>query len=105
MTHLNVTTALGTREEALALLRSAVKSRHAASGQIHGPVTAAWWHNGEYGESEEWVLLLKTTTANRAALETHLAESHPWGTTAEVTVTPIDGTPYYLDWITRTTTG
>ncbi|MCD0453714.1 divalent-cation tolerance protein CutA [Actinocorallia sp. API 0066] len=104
MTHLTATTALPSHQEALTLLRSTVQNRHAASGQIHGPVTAAWWHNGEYGESEEWILLLKTTTTRRPALEHHITTNHPWGPSAELTITPIDGSPTYLTWITQTTT-
>ncbi|GAB3278618.1 hypothetical protein GCM10027589_04770 [Actinocorallia lasiicapitis] len=102
---LNVTTATGTRAEALAVLRSAVHNKFAASGQVTGPVAAAWWHNGEFGESEEWVVQLKTTSERRTDLERHLAEVHPWGGAAEFTAAPVDGSTYYSEWVRRTTLG
>ncbi|GAB3669534.1 hypothetical protein GCM10027589_37230 [Actinocorallia lasiicapitis] len=70
--YLNVTTATATRAEALLIVRSSVKARLAASGQVAGPITAAWWHEDEYGETEEWTVLLKTTREKRRALEDHL---------------------------------
>jgi uncharacterized protein involved in tolerance to divalent cations len=101
---LNVTTAVDTQHEAFTILRSAVKKKLAASGQIStAVVTAAWWHNEKYCEGNEWVLLLKTTAGRRAELEKHLADVHPRGATAEVTIVPIDGSENYLNWIRRAT--
>jgi periplasmic divalent cation tolerance protein len=100
--HLTVSTATETREQAIALAQSAVQARLAAGAQIVGPVTSVFWHAGEFGTSEEYQLLLKTTAAKYPALEAHLIDQHPW-TNPEVCAVPIvRGSAPYLDWIDRT---
>lgn len=98
-----VSTATPTREQAVELARSVVSERLAAGAQITGPVTSAFWHDGEFGTGEEWQLLLKTTAAHYPELEAHLIEHHPWKN-PEVCATPIvQGAAPYLEWIDRTT--
>ena len=63
--YLLVSTTAGSRESAADLLRLAVRERLAASGQVFGPALSAFWHLGEFGEGEEWQVLLKTE-ADRA---------------------------------------
>jgi periplasmic divalent cation tolerance protein len=102
--YLNVSTATETREQAVVLAQSAVRARLAAGAQIVGPVTSAFWHAGEFGTSEEYQLLLKTTAARYPELEAHLIEHHPWKN-PEVVATPIvQGAAPYLEWIHQTTT-
>jgi periplasmic divalent cation tolerance protein len=101
--YLQVSTAAPTREAAVALARSAVGARLAAGAQIIGPATSAYWHQGEFGTGEEWVLLLKTTADRYPALQDHLIEQHPWDN-PEVTATVLaEGSPHYLAWVRRTT--
>jgi periplasmic divalent cation tolerance protein len=45
---------------------------------VIGPVVSVCWHEGRYGEDEEWQVLLKTTAARYAELEAHLLDRHPW---------------------------
>jgi periplasmic divalent cation tolerance protein len=98
-----VWTAAGDRDSAVELLRSAVREHLAASGQVAGPVATAFWHLGEFGEGEEWQVLLKTTADRYAALQAHLVEHHPWQN-PEVTAVPIsEGSTPYLEWVTRAT--
>jgi len=63
-----VSTATATREAAIELAQSAVQARLAASAQVHGPAASVFWHEGEFGTSEEWILLLKTTADRYAEL-------------------------------------
>ncbi|MFW6692495.1 divalent-cation tolerance protein CutA [Streptomyces sp. MAR4 CNX-425] len=97
-----VYTATGTREAAVALGRSATRARLAAGVQVVGPVAALFWHLGEFGEGEEWQVIFKTTADRYPALEAHLLERHPWNN-PEVTTIPITtGSRPYLDWVRRT---
>jgi periplasmic divalent cation tolerance protein len=100
--YLQVSTAADTRETAIELLNSAVKARLAASGQVFGPATTAFWHLGEFGNGEEWTVVLKTTTARYAELEAHLIAAHPWDN-PEVSFTLLDGSAAYLDWVSGAT--
>jgi periplasmic divalent cation tolerance protein len=100
--YLQVSTAAPTRDAAIELARSAVAARLAAGAQILGPATSVFWHQGELGTGEEWVLLLKTTADRYPALQDHLIGQHPWGN-PEVTAVPLAvGSPAYLDWVQRT---
>ncbi|MYS33686.1 divalent cation tolerance protein CutA [Streptomyces sp. SID4920] len=51
--YVQVSTATGTRDEAVALAGRAVRAPLAAGAQIVGPVTSVFWHLGEYGTGEE----------------------------------------------------
>jgi periplasmic divalent cation tolerance protein len=103
--YLQVSTAAATREEAIRLAGSAVEAGLAAGAQVVGPVVSVFWHEGQYGEGEEWQVLLKTTTRRYTELEAHLLENHSWGN-PEVSAVPItSGSAGYLDWLDRTTKG
>jgi periplasmic divalent cation tolerance protein len=103
--YLQVSTATATRDEAMKLAASAVGAGLAAGAQVVGPVVSVFWHEGEYGEGEEWQVLWKTTEGRYAELEAHLMENHSWSN-PEVSAVPITaGSAGYLDWLDRTTKG
>ncbi|MEU6201207.1 divalent-cation tolerance protein CutA [Streptomyces sp. NPDC047061] len=102
--YLTVSTATETREQAVALAQSAVQGRLAAGTQIIGPVTSVFWHAGEFGTSEEYQLLLKTTGSRYPELEAHLIEHHPWDNPEVCATEIVQGTAGYLGWVDRTTT-
>jgi len=99
---LQVSTATPTREAAVDLATSAVAARLAAGAQIFGPVTSIFWHQGEFGTGEEWVLLLKTTTDRYPVLRQHLVEQHPWDKPEVTAVSLAAGSQEYLDWVRGT---
>ncbi|WP_329545579.1 divalent-cation tolerance protein CutA [Streptomyces sp. NBC_01356] len=100
---LQVSTATPTREQAVELARSVVSERLAAGAQIIGPVTSAFWHDGEFGTGEEWQLLLKTTKPRYPELEARLLKNHPWDN-PEIVALPIEaGSKGCLEWITANT--
>jgi periplasmic divalent cation tolerance protein len=100
---LQVSTATATREAAIELAQLVVQARLAASAQVHGPAASVFWHEGEFGSGEEWILLLKTTTDRYAELEAHLVANHPWSNPEVVAVPVAAGAAHYLDWVRRTT--
>ncbi|XVV34925.1 divalent-cation tolerance protein CutA [Streptomyces sp. CA-100214] len=99
--YLQVSTATPERAQAVALAQGAVRERLAAGAQIIGPVTSVFWHLGEFGEGEEWKLLLTTTRGRYAELEEHLLKNHPWER-PEVIAVPIEGSAGCLQWIENT---
>ncbi|NEA51599.1 divalent-cation tolerance protein CutA [Streptomyces sp. SID10815] len=96
---MSVSTATETREQAEALAQSAVRARLAAGAQIVGPVTSVFWHDGQFGSGEEYQLLLKTTGAQYAELESHLLERHPWQNPEVCAVPIVNGASACLAWI------
>lgn len=103
--YVQVSTATETRDQAVELARSAVRTRLAAGAQIMGPITSVFWHLGEFGEGEEWKLLLQTTTERYPALERLLLENHPWDN-PELCAVPISaGADACLRWISDSVNG
>jgi periplasmic divalent cation tolerance protein len=100
---LTVSTATPTREAGIRLAESAIAAGLAAGGQVAGPVASAFWHNGEFGQGEEWVVSLKTTAARYSDLEAHLIEHHEWQN-PEVTAVPLArASAAYVAWVERVT--
>jgi periplasmic divalent cation tolerance protein len=100
---LTVSTATPSREAALRLAESAIKTGLAAAGQVTGPVASVFWHNGEFGQGEEWSVSFKTTATRYAALEAHLIEHHEWNN-PEVTAVPLArASAAYVEWVERVT--
>lgn len=101
---LQVSTATPTRDQAVDLARSVVAERLAAGAQIIGPVTSAFWHDGEFGTGEEWQLLLKTTQHRYGELQAHLIAHHPWDNPEIAAVPIVEGSQTCLQWIAANTT-
>jgi periplasmic divalent cation tolerance protein len=98
-----VQVAAPSRELATELVKGAVEAKLAAGGQVVGPVTSAFWHQGEFGTGEEWQVILKTTDARYPELEKHIVEHHEW-TNPEITAIQLAaGLAPYLDWVERAT--
>ncbi|MFD4985764.1 divalent-cation tolerance protein CutA [Streptomyces sp. NPDC058372] len=96
---LQVSTATETRQQAVELAQSVVRARLAAGAQIIGPVTSVFWHLGEFGEGEEWKLLLTTSGDRYGELEKHLLERHPWANPELCAVRIERSAEEYLRWI------
>jgi periplasmic divalent cation tolerance protein len=100
---LEVSTATPTRESAIRLAESAVTARLAAGGQISGPVVSVFWHEGQFGTGEEWVVTLKTTSDRYTELEKLLVQLHEWSN-PEVTATVLErASAGYSEWLERVT--
>lgn len=70
-----------------------------------GPVVSVFWHEGQYGEGEEWQVLLKTTERRYTELEAHLLANHSWSNPEVSAVLITSGSAGYLDWLDQTTKG
>ncbi|MBG6064940.1 periplasmic divalent cation tolerance protein [Micromonospora ureilytica] len=103
--YVQVSTATPTRDAAMTLAGGATAARLAAGAQVAGPVASVFWHLGEQGTSEEWQLLLYTTTDRYPQLEAYLIDAHPWDNPQVAAVPIVRGSTAYLAWITRTVEG
>ena len=100
---LEVSTATPTREAALLLAESAIRAGLAAGAQVSGPVASVFWHDGEFGQGEEWNVSFKTTEARYPDLEAHLVANHEWKN-PEVTAVPLArASASYVEWVERVT--
>ncbi|MEJ3750596.1 divalent cation tolerance protein CutA [Actinomycetes bacterium KLBMP 9797] len=101
--YLEVATATETREQAVALAGSAVVARLAGNAQVIGPVTSVFWHLGEYGQGEEYRVVLYTTSERYPALEEHLLREHPWGNPQVTATSIVAGSAACLEWLRKST--
>lgn len=99
--YVQVSTATPARQDAVTLARGAVKGRLAAGAQVIGPVVSVFWHLGDFGEGEEYRLLLSTTADRYPELERYLLEAHPWDNPEVVAVPITHGAARCLDWISK----
>lgn len=100
---LTVSTATPTREAGLRLAESVIAAGLAAGGQVSGPVASAFWHDGEFGQGEEWVVSFKTTAARYSDLEAHLIVHHEWKNPEVTAVTLARASASYVEWVERVT--
>lgn len=95
---LQVATATETKAAAIELAGEAVRMRLAASAQVKGPVTSAFWHLGDFGTGEEWEAVFLTTEERYPELEAFLLASHPWQNPQVTAVAVVAGARACLDW-------
>ena len=100
---LDVSTAAASREAALKLAESAIAAGLAAGGQVSGPIASVFWHQGEFGQGEEWKVSFKTTAERYPELEAHLIEHHEWSNPEVTAVTLSHASAAYAEWVERVT--
>jgi periplasmic divalent cation tolerance protein len=96
---IQVTTAVGSREEAEQIATALVEQRLAGCVQIVGPVRSVYRWQGAVEQGDEWLCLAKTSRDAYAEVEAAIRELHSYEC-PEVIATPIvAGSEAYLDWL------
>jgi periplasmic divalent cation tolerance protein len=96
---LQVTTTVGTRQDAERIAGELVDRRLAGCVQISGPLQSTYRWQGAVETAEEWMCVAKTSDVQFAAIERLLAELHPYDV-PELLATPIAaGGDAYLKWL------
>jgi periplasmic divalent cation tolerance protein len=81
------------------IAESLVSQQLAACVSLLGPITSVYRWQGQVEQSEEVLLMIKTTSNNFNALQQAIAAQHPYEV-PEIIATPItQGLPEYLTWI------
>lgn len=94
-----VLTTAGSRDEAAKIGRELVERRLAACVNVMGPVASTYRWKGAVESAEEWLLLIKTTSAAAAKVESAIRKLHSYEL-PECVVLPIEGgSEEYLAWI------
>lgn len=103
--YLQIVTTTGSREDADRLAGGVVGARLAACVQVMGPVRSTYWWRGAVETADEWICVMKTTTARFNELEAYVKNHHSYET-PEIIATPIvDASGDYLAWILAETGG
>ena len=89
----------GTREEAGTIAQELVRRRLAACVNIVGPIDSVYRWKGAVENSQEFLLLIKTTAEQFANLRAALQEMHSYEVPECIAVPVEDGLGEYLNWI------
>jgi periplasmic divalent cation tolerance protein len=96
---LQITTTVGSREEADRIATSLVDRRLAGCVQILGPIRSVYRWQGQIEHAEEWLCQIKTTNEQYEATEAAIRELHSYDC-PEIIATPIvAGSEAYLQWL------
>ncbi|HEY7489266.1 MAG TPA: divalent-cation tolerance protein CutA [Streptosporangiaceae bacterium] len=102
-THVQVTTATDSRQEAAELAKAAVRERLAAGAQLVGPIASTYWWEGEIEQAEEWMVVFKTTVERFDELAELIIEQHSYDTPEVIALPIVAGSRDYLSWVTEQT--
>jgi periplasmic divalent cation tolerance protein len=102
-THVQVTTATDSRQEAAELAKAAVRERLAAGAQLVGPVASTYWWEGEIEHAEEWIVVFKTTAERLNELAELIFDQHSYDTPEIIALPVVAGSADYLAWMTEQT--
>jgi periplasmic divalent cation tolerance protein len=94
-----ILTTTGSREEAHSIARSLIERRLAACVNIIPGIESIYRWQEKIDQSKEWLLLIKTTTTNFAAVRDAIKELHSYELPECISVEIKAGSPKYLKWI------
>ncbi|MGB7587074.1 MAG: divalent-cation tolerance protein CutA [Solirubrobacterales bacterium] len=97
--YVQITTSVGSEEEAERIGAALVERRLAACVQVLGPIASRYRWQGEIETAREWLCLAKTEASHYLQVEATIRELHSYEE-PEIVATPIvAGSKAYLDWI------
>lgn len=94
-----VLTTAGSEEEARKIARELLDHHLAACVNIVPQVASVYRWQGKVEEAQEWLLIVKTTTAAFPQVRDAIAGIHSYDVPECVCLTIEDGSPSYLQWI------
>ena len=97
--YVQVLVSIDDEDKAHDLQRLILKHRAAACVQILGPISSAYWWEGQIEEAQEWLCLAKTRRSEYGRLESLVKQNHPYETPEIIAIPILAGNKEYLEWI------
>lgn len=94
-----VFTTTGSEEEARKIARYLVEHRLAACVNIVPQISSVYQWQGKIEESQEWLLLIKTSDGLFAAVRDAIRQLHSYDLPECIAVDITDGSAEYLKWL------
>ena len=96
-----VLTTAGSEEEAKRIARALIERRLAACVNIAPRVSSIFRWQGKIEESEEHLLIIKTSADTFAQVSSAIKELHSYEVPECIAIEIVDGSAPYLNWITE----
>lgn len=88
-------------ESAKKIARAVISNKLAACVNIIPSVQSIYEWEGRINEDLEYLLMIKTTTANVNELTTYVRDNHPYSVAEVISVKIENGNAPYLDWVAK----
>lgn len=98
-----VLTTVPDRDEGLRLARELVDRRMAACVQLLPPMVSVYCWEGKTHESEECLLLIKTTRSMWEMLADLISDKHSYDVPEVIALDADEVSPEYIDWLISST--
>jgi periplasmic divalent cation tolerance protein len=100
MTPIIILTAAGSKDEARKIAKSLVESRLAACVNIISRVESIYRWENNVQDAEEWLLLIKTVSANFESVKEAIRKLHSYDLPECISIKIVDSEDGYLKWLT-----
>jgi periplasmic divalent cation tolerance protein len=100
MTPIIILTAAGSKDEARKIAKSLVESRLAACVNIIARVESIYRWENNVQDAEEWLLLIKTVSANFESIKEAIHKLHSYDLPECISIKIVDSEDGYLKWLT-----
>ena len=98
-TLIQIVTTCASRDEADQIADALVAERLAACVQIHGPIASVYRWQGQVERSEEWLVTVKTTQEQFAAVADAIRQRHSYQVPQIIALPIVDGSADYVNWL------
>ena len=93
----------GSEEEALKIAQTLVEERLAACANVISPVRSIYRWEGKIWDEKEWLLIIKTQNHRFGELEKKVKSLHSYSVPEIVSLSIVEGSSSYLNWIQENT--
>ena len=94
-----ILTTVANAEAGASIARTLVEERLAACVNVHGAMTSCYRWQGAVEVAEERQLVVKTTVAQRQAVETRVRALHAYELPEFLVLPVLEGSDAYLQWV------
>ena len=100
--YIQMTTTTDSKELALQIANTLVEEKLAACVQVSSPITSIYEWKSDIQTTVEWICVIKTRKSHFPEIEKRIKSLHHYEI-PEITVTSMEGSQDYLDWIAEVT--
>jgi len=90
---------VSSKGEAEKIARALIGKRVAACVSMFGPIKSMYWWDGKIEESEEYLLIIKTTRSKYGELEGIISKIHSYQVPEILAIPIVSALKEYIEWL------